>query len=226
MKIIGHRGAAGLGPENTVKAIRAGIKAGADAVEFDIRLSKDNTFVLSHDAGLERTAGLDRKIHELTLESIRLIIPLDGEPIPTLEEALNARGDSTAVIEGKGGGWGKPLAEYMKLSSIKNACVISFNLNELSAFHIALPNIPCYALERQNAFKTILTAHRLGFTGVNLRFWILNPFSYWFAKLYRLDLIIYTVNRPFLMRWFSMMYPRVAVTTNRPDILSKIKKAN
>ena len=49
MLVIGHRGAAGLAPENTIEALRAGVKAGADMLEFDIRLTKDNITVLVHD---------------------------------------------------------------------------------------------------------------------------------------------------------------------------------
>ena len=223
MKIIGHRGAAGLAPENTVKAIKAGIAAGADAVEFDVRLTKDNLFVLSHDSTLLRLASSQERVRNLTLNEIKAFTTLSGEPFVTLDEALEARESTTAVIEAKGNAWAQPLAEYLQNHAITNFWVISFNHSELGAFHAFMPSAKCYALERQNAFKTILTAHRLGFKGVTFNFWILNPFSYWFAKRYHLEVAIYTVDRPALMRWFTWFYPRVAITTNRPDFLSKIK---
>src|SRR4051812_36790781 len=52
MLVIGHRGAAGLAPENTLESLRAGLDAGADILEFDVRLTSDNIPVLSHDARL------------------------------------------------------------------------------------------------------------------------------------------------------------------------------
>ena len=52
MLIIGHRGASGLAPENTLESLRAGLAAGADMLEFDVRLTADNVPVLSHDARL------------------------------------------------------------------------------------------------------------------------------------------------------------------------------
>lgn len=50
MLIIGHRGAAGLAPENTLEALKAGFDAGADILEFDVRLTKDKVPILAHDA--------------------------------------------------------------------------------------------------------------------------------------------------------------------------------
>ena len=46
MLIIGHRGAAGLAPENTMAAIAAGIEAGSDMIEIDVRLTRDNQLVV------------------------------------------------------------------------------------------------------------------------------------------------------------------------------------
>jgi glycerophosphoryl diester phosphodiesterase len=224
MKIIGHRGAAGIATENTVNAIKAGVTAGADAVEFDVRLSKDDLFILNHDSSLERMTGSQERVRNLTMNELKKIRTLSGEPLATLEEALVARAAATAVIEPKGTKWAKPLADYLANNAVTNFCLISFNHTELSVFHNLMPEVNCYALERQNAFKAIATARRHGLYGVDLNFWILNPFTYWFAKFNRMDILIYTVDRPGYMRWFAWMYPRVGITTNYPNILSRIKK--
>ncbi|MFQ5764458.1 MAG: glycerophosphodiester phosphodiesterase, partial [Rhodospirillales bacterium] len=55
--VIGHRGAAGLAPENTLAAMRAAGQAGAGWVEFDVRLSRDLECMVIHDATLARTTG-------------------------------------------------------------------------------------------------------------------------------------------------------------------------
>ncbi|MGH9821391.1 MAG: glycerophosphodiester phosphodiesterase, partial [Pyrinomonadaceae bacterium] len=53
--IIAHRGASAQAPENTLAAFRSAIDAGADGIEFDVRLSKDGRAVVIHDGTLERT---------------------------------------------------------------------------------------------------------------------------------------------------------------------------
>jgi glycerophosphoryl diester phosphodiesterase len=225
MKIIGHRGAAGLAPENTVKAIEAGIKAGADAVEFDVRRTKDGVFILSHATSLERIAGNKNLIKDLDFSEIRAVRTFNDEPIATLDEALHARGTTMAVIEAKGKGWAEDLVVALKkhLPSL-HVCVISFNHSELAAFHELLPDVPCYALEYKNAIHAINFAAKHGLVGVDLNFWILNPFTYLYAHIRGLDILMFTVNQPFAMRIFSKLYPSAAITTNRPDILKKIKK--
>ena len=55
--IIGHRGASALAPENTLAAFARAVEDGADGIEFDVRLSKDNIPVVIHDATLFRTGG-------------------------------------------------------------------------------------------------------------------------------------------------------------------------
>lgn len=63
--IIAHRGASAVAPENTMAAFREGIAAGADGIEFDVRLSRDGVPVVIHDNTLRRTAGLPQRIADL-----------------------------------------------------------------------------------------------------------------------------------------------------------------
>ena len=53
--VIGHRGAAGHAPENTLSSFSLAIEMGADAVEFDIHQTADNRIVVIHDEALDRT---------------------------------------------------------------------------------------------------------------------------------------------------------------------------
>ncbi len=54
--VIGHRGAAGLAPENTIESFAQALEQGADALEFDLRLSADGVPLVVHDPTLERTS--------------------------------------------------------------------------------------------------------------------------------------------------------------------------
>jgi glycerophosphoryl diester phosphodiesterase len=101
---VAHRGAAGLAPENTLAAIRAGIESGAAYIEIDVQRSADGVLALHHDQQIDGPDG-SRAVGELPYETIRAIGE-GGEPIPTLEEALDlfasrAADHQTLILEGK-----------------------------------------------------------------------------------------------------------------------------
>lgn len=99
--VVAHRGASTEQPENTIEAFEAAIEAGADAVEFDVRLSADGVAVVMHDPDVSRTTDGVGLVPELTLTDIRqLKIPLPGggaAGVPTLEEALECLAGRAAV---------------------------------------------------------------------------------------------------------------------------------
>ena len=71
--IIGHRGAAGLAPENTIPAIKKGIRY-ADMIEFDLQPTLDQKIVLFHDRDdISRTTNSTGKIPELTLKFLKTL---------------------------------------------------------------------------------------------------------------------------------------------------------
>jgi len=95
VEIIGHRGAAFDAPENTLGSIRLAWEQRADAVEFDVRLTKDSQIVVIHDADTKRVAGIARRVADQTLDELRGLDvgkwkdpKFAGEKIPTLAEAL------------------------------------------------------------------------------------------------------------------------------------------
>ena len=216
--IIGHRGAAGLALENTIGSLRAGILAGVDAVEFDIRTTADGELVLSHDANLERIFKLDKKVSKLTKKEIPKVKTPGGQQLPTLRQALEAVNDTPVVIEGKHHGWAQPLAKQLEnFTNRKNVTVISFNHSELHTFGQLCPDIPLFVLEHRNSFDAINTARLFGFRGVDLNYWTLNPLSYWLARRHNLDIVVYTVNKPWIASFLSLLYPRIRITTDVPN---------
>ncbi len=68
--IIAHRGASAIAPENTLAAFQQAVDVGSDGVEFDVRLSKDGIPVVIHDETLLRTAGINKRVSELTAEQL------------------------------------------------------------------------------------------------------------------------------------------------------------
>lgn len=91
-RMVAHRGAGRLAPENTLAAIRLGASFGYAMFEFDVKLAGDGVLVLMHDATLERTTdGAGRVAGHAFGELARLdagswhSAAFAGEPIPTLE---------------------------------------------------------------------------------------------------------------------------------------------
>lgn len=95
MEIIGHRGGASIGPENTLACYKKGIEAGADMIEIDIHLTKDSRIVVCHDQSINRTTNGKGLIRELTLNEIRQYRCLDADgnvtdqQVPTLDEVFD-----------------------------------------------------------------------------------------------------------------------------------------
>lgn len=87
--IVGHRGAGGELPENTLKAFKFAVELGVDVVECDVRRTLDGKLVVVHDPDFKRVAGVKAKVSELTLEEMRERIRVSGtEPVPTLKEVV------------------------------------------------------------------------------------------------------------------------------------------
>ena len=82
--VVGHRGARGLAPENTLEGMEMGLNL-ADAVECDIRLTKDCGLAVIHDNTLDRTTGRSGRVADYTLKEITSINVIDGGKIPSLE---------------------------------------------------------------------------------------------------------------------------------------------
>lgn len=96
MKIIGHRGARGEAPENTLGGFQHIIDLGLKAVEFDVRLLCDGRLAVLHDATLQRTAGKPDSLSNLTEQDLGHFDNRQGwqnweqpEPIPTLQQTLH-----------------------------------------------------------------------------------------------------------------------------------------
>ena len=97
---VAHRGDPYRVRENTVESLRSALRLGADAVEIDVRLTRDNVPVLLHDGTLKRLWEHDRPVRSLSLDEVR---GLTAGGVPTLVDALAAAGDARLMIDLPGG---------------------------------------------------------------------------------------------------------------------------
>ncbi|UCE25095.1 MAG: glycerophosphodiester phosphodiesterase [Candidatus Zixiibacteriota bacterium] len=101
--IIAHRGASQVERENTLEAFRAAIDMGADAIEFDVRRTRDNVLVIHHDACI---ASGTAPINDLTYPEAVDLAKASNFHLPTLDETLKLCQDKVALdIELKENGY-------------------------------------------------------------------------------------------------------------------------
>jgi glycerophosphoryl diester phosphodiesterase len=86
--VIGHAGAAGEAPANTLAGVRSCLDAAAEAMEIDVQLCADGVPVLMHDDTVDRTTNLSGRVRDLTLAQLQRADAGHGEPVPTLEQVL------------------------------------------------------------------------------------------------------------------------------------------
>ena len=107
VKIIAHRGASAEAPENTMAAFRRALDSGADMIELDVHLSKDDSIIVMHDQSVNRTTNGKGQIGELTYDEIRKLDTgewfgpeFKGEKVPTLADVFEcAIGKKILLIE-------------------------------------------------------------------------------------------------------------------------------
>ncbi|WP_133896753.1 glycerophosphodiester phosphodiesterase [Streptomyces sp. KS 21] len=96
LTVVGHRGDPYRVRENTLSSIRSAFARGADAVEIDVRLTRDGEAVLLHDETLQRLWGHDVRLDAVTAPQLE---ELTGGGIPTLRQALTAAGAGRVMID-------------------------------------------------------------------------------------------------------------------------------
>ncbi len=104
MLIIGHRGACGLEPENTLRSVQRAMDLGVDMVEIDI-YEHEGRLIVMHDQTLDRTTNGVGKYSDYSLDHLRKLDAGKGERIPYLEEVIELTRDKVGLnIEIKGRG--------------------------------------------------------------------------------------------------------------------------
>ncbi len=125
---IGHRGARAYEPENTLRSFKKAIELDVDAVEFDVRKTKDDELVVIHDDKVDRTTNGKGLVSELTLNEIKQLSTEKDEKISTLEEALDFLDRKVKIlIELKETGFENSVVQLVELKGlVDNVIIVSF----------------------------------------------------------------------------------------------------
>jgi glycerophosphoryl diester phosphodiesterase len=231
--VIGHRGAAGLAPENTIAAIRAAASAGARWVELDVALTRDGVPVLLHDARLERTtdgegAIADRDWCDLAeLDAGSWFAPrFIGQRVPSLAEAIEELGRCRlgANLEikaepGRAEATAQALVATLRRHwprQLPPPLVSSFDRLALAALRTADPELLLGYLAEGLEEGWRERASALGCASLHLAHAKLTPEFFAAARESGLLLLLYTVNDPEEARRLHGA-GAAAIFTDRPD---------
>lgn len=216
-RIIGHRGAAGLALENSTESIRAALRHDVDVVEFDIHRTRDNKLVVVHDKHTGRVSHRKVRINEKTLDELRGLPLKNGQPLPTLDMALDILGAKPVIIDIKDAGSAGELLLTLKRHPKANISFASFKHEELRLLRERRPDVPIYVLEHFSPVDIIHSASNLQARGIGLNKWLMNPLTYYLAQRYELELYVYTLNSRLMGRLFKKLYPAVDICTDHPE---------
>lgn len=237
-KIIGHRGAAGLAPENTLASIKKAFVAGLSYVEVDVKTSKDNIPVLLHDDNLDRTTNGSGLCNNFNYNEL---LKLDAgswfsnkyknEKILSLSQCFDYlyKNNMNVDIELKPNK-GK---EIENILSIKNLVKVknnipkyflsSFNVKSLEHAEKELNSIPRCLLIDKNSILTkndiIDLCYKFKCFCVGLEINIINIEVVNFLKRQNLKVVVFTVNKKNLAKnIFSLGVD--SIFTDRPDLIN------
>lgn len=226
--LIGHRGAAGLALENTRQSIDAGRAAGTKAVEIDVRQSQDGHLVVVHDQTTRRISRQSLPVNKTSWSTLQQLELLNGDHLLDLSAACRAAEGTKLFIDMKGQGWAPALAQALpgktkvSILTVDYFYILSFNYKDLKHLQQLRPDLPLYALTAARPLHACRVAHQAGWRGVDMHWAVLNPLSYWLARHFELDIIVYTVNSVWLAKWITKLYPAVKLTTDYPNKLQNL----
>lgn len=195
---IGHRGACGHAPENTLASIERAIALRCDLTEVDVRRTADGALILLHDERVDRTTNGKGAVVEMDLAAIRNLDAGQGQNIPTLEEALAAAaGRIGLILELKAEGLAYDVSALVRASGFPGALIYaSFLHDELQHLRRADPDARTLALFKRLPNDPTADAARIRATHVGLRFESATRPLVTALQRTRLTVFVYTVNKP------------------------------
>lgn len=222
LKIVGHRGARGLAPENTLASIQKALECRVDEIEIDVFVTKDGIPVLDHNGLVRDPAGNLLLIRHHTLEELRAHKP----DLATLSEIITAINKAVPLtIEVKPGIPAEPVVrvieEYLRQGwRVDHFRLASFDFGLLQELHHDLPDVQIVVNETCSGVRATWRARRLGAKRLCMdRHWL------WYGFIRAMqrggwELYAYTLNDPAKARRWAR-WGLAGVVTDLPDRFQK-----
>ena len=228
IEMIAHRGYVYKGVENSIEALEGAAEVGANYVELDILLTKDNKFVVMHDYNLKRLAGINKRVQDMNFDEVVGLTIKQGNytsKIPSLEEFVNKARELNIklIIELKPHG-GEPnnyidiLIDEIKRLKLENYKFMSLNSKVIDELETIAPNLDTgYVIPLQFG----------NFHQSNIDFFVIEDFSYRDrlveqAKKQNKKVFVWTINDPALITKY-LQSPADGIITDEPELVKEEK---
>jgi glycerophosphoryl diester phosphodiesterase len=218
MKIIGHRGARGLAPENTIASLLKAIEHHVDEIECDVRVTKDHVAVLLHNNHLVDKAGNKLAVSDHSFTELLAHKP----DLARMDDAIRAVNRAVPIqFEIKPSVVIHPAVKIIK-NFLKNGwepqdfLIGSLSYKTLRSAQAELPEVQKVVIERWSGVRAMSRAHRLGTKRLCMNHWWL--WSGFVQSVARrgYELYPYTVNEPGRARHLAR-YGSSGIVTDYPD---------
>jgi glycerophosphoryl diester phosphodiesterase len=165
---IGHRGAKGYEPENTLIAFEKAINLGVDGIELDVHLSSDSELIVIHDETVDRTTNGKGEVNQLSVKELKALKIDNEQQIPTLTEVLDLVNKRCFInIELKGIGTAQPVNQLIshyiseKNWNYNNFIISSFDWKMLEETHSLDSKIKIGVLPEESIDKALAFAKKI-----------------------------------------------------------------
>lgn len=228
IKTIAHRGYVAKGVENSIEALEGAAEVGADYVEFDIILTKDNKFVVMHDYNLKRLAGLNKRVQDMNFDEVVGLTIKQGDytsKIPSLEEFVTKAKElnMNLVIELKPHG-AEPsnyidiLIDEVKRLKLENYKFMSLDSKVINELEEKAPDLETgYVIPLQFG----------NFSNTKVDFFVIEDFSYRDrlveqARKENKQVFVWTINDSALITRY-LQSPADGIITDEPELVKDEK---
>ena len=236
--IFAHRGASQTHPENTMAAYKAALEAGADGLELDVQLTKDDVPVLIHDESVHRTTNGKGWVKDYTFDKLT---ELDAGSwfhessaharIPALEELLSWVANTPLIlnIELKSGLIAYPGIEaavldlVTKYDMVGRVIISSFNHYSLVNIREQHSTIETAVLFMEGLYEPWDYAKRIGAQSLHCYFPAARPFLIEGAKKAGIPLRLFTVNEEAHLNGF-MRAGCDGIITDNPELAVQVRQ--
>jgi len=198
---IGHRGACGYAPENTLASFKKALELSVDYIELDVLLSRDGFLVVIHDDKVDRTTNGTGLVIKKALEELKQLDAGNGEKIPTLQEVLDLIDKKAKVnIELKGKETAEPVAQlietYVRTKgwTYDDFIISSFDNQGLHVFKALKPQVKIGALIADTPLDYVKFKKDLKAYSINISMEFINKRFVDNAHIHGLKVLVFTVN--------------------------------
>jgi len=237
--IIGHRGAAGTYPENTMVSFMACEKLGADGIELDVHLTKDGEIVVIHDETINRTTNGKGFVKDYTLAEIKQFdasYKFKGQfsncVIPTLREVFEwAKGNTFSInVELKNDkieyhGLEERVINLIRSFEMENRIVLSsFNHKSMLKFYLMAPDIETAVLYNKRKKEPWKIAEEYRAKAIHPNYRIITDEQIKQTLDKNIAVRPYTVNDPSVMKRL-IKDNCTAIITDYPEVAFQVRES-